>query len=178
MCDYSLGHLQSRKAEVGDKLVRSQFAHGFVRPRDDTNASSLCMTCLKAGTRVTITIGAGLPFVSGKTYKNVQVGRIHGTGYNDVFLLPREVAAAAFNLQHGGAVPMAYMPVGTKVTVMSIPGVKPVVKAKAKPKAKPKKQTLEAKLGLDKLNAKITTAKDPAGVPKRRAAAKRRAPAA
>lgn len=51
ICDYSLGHLQNRKARVGDKLISTQFnssiTRGFTEPKQP-----LVAVCLLPGTEV------------------------------------------------------------------------------------------------------------------------------
>lgn len=56
MCDYSLHAVKTRDAEVGDKLMVTNFGtgtRGFARPQDCSKMTCGMATCLKPGTEIT-----------------------------------------------------------------------------------------------------------------------------
>lgn len=128
MCDYSLERFSSREATVGDKLVVPPYAHGFARARD---AGSIpCMTCLKEGTVVNVTIKRPRHGVRSETRRGV-VARLN-TDYKHEFHDYIHWADGS------GGLYIAALNKGTTAEVISIPG----------------QPSLDEKLGLDKLDTK------------------------
>lgn len=116
MCDYSLEGYPSRKAEVGDRLVISPHAHGFMQEATAKHAMAkyktqaltvqdICLTCLKPGTKLDLTW-------CGTLYKEVEFKHIgaRGHGFRDHVVV------------NDYPTPLANLPQGTKATVVEIDG--------------------------------------------------------
>lgn len=109
MCDYSLEGYATRKAEVGDQLIISRYAHGFVTTEINQEVSkgraTICLTCLQPGTRLNLVI-------LGRYFPNMVFVQRRTSGNRDYIDLLSDGMTAVCNL-----------PRGTTATVLSIPGV-------------------------------------------------------
>jgi len=117
MCDYSLEGYKARAAQVGDTLVVG-YTHGFMEQTtheqlnaklqraEPTGHDDMCLTCLKPGTRLDVTINR-------RDYTNVEFRQINNaaTGFRDHLVIGERCTA------------IAELPRGTTAKVLSIPGV-------------------------------------------------------
>ena len=176
MCDYSTEHLNSKAVKVGDKLVISSVTHGFATAKSDKAVYNritagkpyedvVCLACLKEnGTVLELTTNQPTqsPMLHGHvppgTYRAVYSRLKHpGFGYKDTL-----------SIEGHGTILIAYLQRGqTTARVVSIPSVtkkRLAASKKRREAARAKKLSLESKLGLDTLNARVTTAAEPAKV--------------
>jgi len=121
MCDYSLAHVKSRPASVGDKLRTSNFntgTRGFAAPEDPMTA-----VCVLPGTELAFNgeirvygAAAALPH---KTAIFRQVNREHPHMHHDALELP-----------DGHTVLLTFLCEGQDATVLQLPA-KPTTKQEA-----------------------------------------------
>ena len=122
MCDYSLMHVKSRHASVGDKLQTSNFGtgtRGFAAPDDPTTA-----VCVRPGTELAFSsqirsYGASAPSVHSTAIFR-QVNREHPHMHHDALELP-----------DGQTLLLTFLCEGQEATVLQLPA-EPVTEAEAR----------------------------------------------
>jgi hypothetical protein len=122
MCDYSLMHVKSRPAQVGDKLRTTNFGtgtRGFMAPEDPTTA-----VCVLPGTELAFdaeisVYGAAAP-TKHKTAIFRQVNRAQPHMHHDALELP-----------DGQTLLLTFLCEGQQATVLQLPA-KPASEAEAK----------------------------------------------
>jgi hypothetical protein len=121
MCDYSLHHVASRPAKVGDKLVTSAFdgsvTHGFCAVGEPDVA-----VCLRPGTELAFendvesnraTLGGlGLEFADpyGKVARFTQIDMDRAAAYHDALEFPDGRIVMVTNLRKGQAATVLQLP--------------------------------------------------------------------
>jgi hypothetical protein len=126
MCDYSLAHVRSRPASVGDKLRTSNFGtgtRGFAAPEDPATA-----VCVLPGTELAFNTeirvyGASAPMMH-KTAIFRQVNRQQPHMHHDALELP-----------DGHTVLLTFLCEGQEATVLQLPA-KPATKEEADAQAR------------------------------------------
>lgn len=159
MCDYSLEHYSTRKAEVGDKLIIGPRLHGFMTVRDSdalnaacarghATAKDVCMTCL---------------YEDGIVLKLVTPG---GTAYTATYERRETRDGRDWLVPDGDkrGIRIGELAHGTTAEVISIPSVTVAAYAAEVAAKEAEAKNLDKRLGLDKINAEVNQDPEPAGV--------------
>jgi hypothetical protein len=120
MCDYSLEHMASRPAKVGDKLVTTRFRHSLTGGFCAVSEPSVAV-CLKPGTEIAfdreIAIPGGFWLSSKKLgatvarFRQVNVG--YRTMHHDALELPNGQIIFLTRLCEGQTATVIQLPVGS-----------------------------------------------------------------
>jgi hypothetical protein len=117
MCDYSLEHVASRAAELGDKLVSTRFADSITRGFTGVNEPNVAV-CLRPGTE--------LAFDRNVEFENILGAGRQDAGFNvarfrEIDLETKHVHHDALEFPDGRIVLLTRLVEGQHATVLQLP---------------------------------------------------------